>query len=60
MTVGAATTSDEGAFEIDVTPGAYRLQVAISGRLPNCPIVPVTVQAGQRGVVEIACDSGMR
>ena len=60
MTVGAATTSEQGTFEIAALAGTYRVRVAIAGRLPNCPVVPVTVSADQFAVVEIACDSGMR
>ena len=60
MTLGVATTSEQGTFEIAALPGTYRVRVAIAGRLPNCPVVPVTVSADQFAVVEIACDSGMR
>lgn len=59
-TVGVATTSEQGTFEIEAPAGTYRVRVAAAGRFPICPVVPVTVSADRRDMVEIACDSGMR
>ena len=59
-TIGAATTSAEGRFEIDAPVGSYRVEVAGGKRLPRCTSVAVTVVRGKRSEVEIDCDSGMR
>jgi hypothetical protein len=59
--VAQATTDGQGRFAVSVTPGDYDIVVDFHGAVfPRCNATHVVVQAGQRGEVQILCDSGMR
>ncbi|WP_267225533.1 carboxypeptidase-like regulatory domain-containing protein [Dyella silvae] len=59
--VTRATTDDHGHFTVSVTPGDYDIVVDFHGAaFPRCQATHVVVQAGQRGEVQVMCDSGMR
>lgn len=59
--VAHATTDDQGHFTVSVAPGNYDIVVDVHGAaFPRCHATHVVVQAGQRGEVQVMCDSGMR
>lgn len=55
--VARGTTDDDGAFRIDVAPGAY-VVTAEAGM--SCELMDVTVTEGAYATVDVPCDTGIR
>lgn len=58
--VAKAVTDHEGRFLLLASQGAYELRVIIAGKLPACPVTPITIGQSPPPQQRIECDSGRR
>jgi hypothetical protein len=53
-------SNSQGAFSVDLSPGAYVLQAQGGNTLPRCGEVTVEVKTSKYTTTEISCDTGIR
>lgn len=57
----AQTVTDrEGQFKLLAPTGQHELRIIIAGKLPACPVTPITVGQSPPLQQRIECDSGRR